>query len=131
MTQSLLLDTHTFAWAVRTPELLTEKARTAILDDDMSILVSAASVWEMAIKFGRGRWPEVEAIVHDLQRALAGLGAWLWPLNGTHGVRAGLLSWSHKDPFDRMLAAVALTDTLTLVTRDRAFRDVPGLSVLW
>lgn len=131
MAQILLLDTHAFAWAVRDPGRLATSARRAIEDEANPLLVSAASAWEMAIKFHSGKWPEVEPIAANLPRALRDIGARIWPVGGPHGIRAGTMSWSHTDPFDRMLAAQALTDQLTLVTKDREFREVPGLNVLW
>jgi PIN domain nuclease of toxin-antitoxin system len=85
----------------------------------------------MAIKHRAGKWPAAEPAVTNLSGALTSIAAWLWPVSGTHAVRAGVLDWSHKDPFDRMLAAVALTDKLTLVSKDREFLGVSGLNVLW
>lgn len=131
MTQTLLLDTHAFVWALRSPELLGQRAVQAIGDPDASLLVSASSVWELAIKHHAGRWPAAAAIVADLAGVLRELGAYVWPITATHAVRAGTMAWRHTDPFDRMLAAIALVDRCTLVTKDRAFRSVPGLDVLW
>ena len=131
MTLSLLLDTHAFVWALNYPHRLGAGARQVIEDPSTPVFVSAASVWEMAIKHRAGKWPEAEPALSTLSGALTSITAWLWPVNGTHAVRAGTLDWSHKDPFDRMLAAVALTDKLTLVSEDREFGDVPELSVLW
>ncbi|HWL46060.1 MAG TPA: type II toxin-antitoxin system VapC family toxin [Ilumatobacter sp.] len=128
---ALLLDTHSFAWSVGKLGRLSAAAREAIEDSESVVMVSAASVWELAIKHQSGKWPGVEPIVQDLQSSLAEIGALLWPVNGTHAVRAGMLAWAHTDPFDRMLAAVALTDKLTFVTKDREFGDVSGLNVLW
>lgn len=131
MAGALLLDTHSFAWAVGRLGRLSASAREAIEQPESVVMVSSASVWELAIKHRSGRWPDVEPIVQDLQGSLAGIGARLWPVAGHHAIRAGGMTWTHTDPFDRMLAAVALTDRFTLVTKDEQFGDVSGLNVLW
>ncbi|MDR2215770.1 MAG: type II toxin-antitoxin system VapC family toxin [Nevskiaceae bacterium] len=128
---TLLLDTHTFVWALSKPDRLSSAARQALENPANALFVSAASVWEMAIKFHRGKWPEAEPLVFGLTPILNRLRAKLWPIDGAHALRAGLLGWSHNDPFDRMLAAQALANQFTLVTQDEAFRNVPALSVLW
>ncbi len=62
--------------------------------------------------------------------ALSALAALPLPMSTPHALLAGGVAWDHRDPFDRLLAAQVICDDLTLVTADRVFDDVPGLSVL-
>jgi PIN domain nuclease of toxin-antitoxin system len=127
----LLLDTHAYVWAVTAPRELSESARSAVADTSNTLLVSAASAWEMAIKHRAGMWPEAEALLGQHDALCARLGAQQHPISAADAVHAGGMAWSHTDPFDRMLAAQALLTHATLVSRDLAFADFPGLKVLW
>lgn len=127
----LLLDTHAYVWAVTAPDELSERARSAIADASNTLWVSAASAWEMAIKHKAGRWPEAETLLAQHDRLCARLGADHHPITSTAAIRAGSLAWTHRDPFDRMLAAQALLGHATLVTRDEVFAGLTGLTVLW
>lgn len=127
----LLLDTHAYAWAVTAPDRLSERARAAIADASNTLLVSAASAWELAIKHRSGKWPAAEPLVSQHAMYCARLRAREHPISAADALRAGTLSWSHPDPFDRMLAAQAMLTNATLVTRDESFTELPGLQVLW
>lgn len=114
--------------------LLPTVARSGIANASGVILVSTASLWEMAYKYGRGRWPEVKPIMDDLAGVIAQERMTALPVSVEHARAAGLLDWAHGDPFDRMLAAQAIAEDATLVTADRAFAAVPpvaGLRILW
>lgn len=128
---TLLLDTHAYVWAVTAPHLLSDRATTTIVDPANTLLVSAASAWEMAIKHRVGKWPEAEVLLDQHDRVVERLGARTQPISAADAIRAGGLSWAHTDPFDRMLAAQALLHSATLVTRDRAFAEVVGIPLLW
>lgn len=127
----LLLDTHAYVWAVTAPHLLSDRAAATIADPANTLLVSAASAWEMAIKHRAGRWPEAEVLLDQHDRVVERLGARTQPISAADAIRAGGLSWAHADPFDRMLAAQALVHQATLVTRDRAFAEISGVPLLW
>lgn len=128
---TLLLDTHAYVWAVTAPQLLSDRAAKAIADTANTLLVSAASAWEMAIKYRAGKWPEAEVLLEQHDNVLERLGAHTQPISAADAIRAGGLTWTHSDPFDRMLAAQALLHSATLVTRDRAFADINGVLLLW
>ncbi|MGQ0624964.1 MAG: type II toxin-antitoxin system VapC family toxin [Sporichthyaceae bacterium] len=127
----LLLDTHAYVWAVTAPAKLSDAAREAIADPLNTLWVSAATAWEMSIKHRSGRFPEAEALLAQHGALCARLGADQHPISADDAIRAGGLSWTHRDPFDRMLAAQALLGQATLVTRDELFTELNGLLTLW
>lgn len=127
----LLLDTHAFVWAASAPGRLGPGARRALEDPTTDLWVSAASAWELATKHRTGRFPEAEALVTSFGGICDRLRARTLSISAHHALRAGGFPWDHRDPFDRMLAAQALLDDLTLVTVDAAFGNLPGLRLLW
>ena len=127
----LLLDTHALLWALTEPHHLSPAASAAIRDPANDLYVSAASAWEIATKQRLGRFSGAASIVAAYPVHLATLRADELAVTGAHALRAGALPADHGDPFDRMLAAQALTEGLTLVSADAAFAAVPGLAVLW
>lgn len=127
----LLLDTHAYAWAVTAPDRLSDRSRAAITDVANLLLVSAATAWELAIKHRSGKWPAAEPLVNHHDLYCRRLGVQEHPITAADALRAGALTWSHPDPFDRMLAAQAMLAGATLVTRDESFTALPGLQVLW
>lgn len=110
----LLLDTHVLVWWLADDETLGDEARSAIVDGNSVVMVSAASVWEIAIKRAAGRLDAPGDLEAQLEQnrfvpLTIGIG---------HAVRAGALPPHHADPFDRMLVAQAELEGLTIVTRD-------------
>lgn len=128
---TLLLDTHVLLWALGAPRRLPEPVRSALADRRTPLLVSAASAFEIATKHRLGRLPEASALVHHFDQQVERLGADQLPISAQHAIAAGSLDWSHRDPFDRMLAAQAMSDGLELVTADPAFSGFAGLSTRW
>jgi len=113
----LLLDTHALIWWLENRVNLSAEARNAISSPASTVMVSAASVWEMSIKRAKGRL-----------RAPDDLGRWIsaedfdeLPVRIVHAEVAGALPLHHADPFDRILIAQAQLEGLTIVTRDKAF----------
>ena len=114
---SLLLDTHVLLWAVAASHRLPDDIRTRLDDPAETLVISAASFWEIAIKSALGR----EDFRVDGARLRAGClaaGYVELPVNGLHGLAAGALPPIHRDPFDRMLVAQARAEGLTLVSAD-------------
>ncbi len=126
----VLLDTHVLLWWLSGEEALSAAARSAIADADNETFVSAASAWEISIKYKQGRLPTAANFVADLDEAIARHGFSAVPITVHHGNRAGALPLHHKDPFDRMLIAQALAESLTLVSNERLF-DNYGVGRLW
>lgn len=126
----LLLDTHAFIWAVTEPSRLGTKARRAIQHADNEVLVSAASAWEIATKHRLGKLIGVDAIVADFCAIIRRLQATELAIGHAHALMAGNYPHPHGDPFDRMLAAQAQIEGLTLVSKDRALRQF-AVDLLW
>ena len=126
-----LLDTHAFAWAVGQPDRLGPRARSTIEDPSSHLLVSAASAWELSAKVRLGRFAEAEPLVAQWGSVVAELGAEPLPITAAHALRAGGLTWTQRDPFDRMLAAQALLEHAVLITRDEAFTALGGIDIVW
>ncbi len=112
---NLLIDTHVLLWALDDDATLSPAARTAIIDGNNVVFVSAATAWEIVIKqaLGKLRAPTGDYL-HELQRHR------FTPLDITteHALAVEGLPPHHADPFDRMLVAQAQVEKLTLVTRD-------------
>jgi PIN domain nuclease of toxin-antitoxin system len=126
----ILLDTHVYFWWATNDRKLSPQAYAAIEDYENQVLVSVVTAWELATKARIGKWPGAAQVVTGIDEALATRGLESLPVNMTHARLAGFLPGTHRDPFDRMLAAQAQTENLLLVTSDRVFRDF-GVQVLW
>ena len=127
----LLLDTHTVLWAITQPTLLSPTARTVITDISNEVLLSAVVPWELSIKHHLGKLPEAAPLLADFPTVVISLAARTLPVEPRHGVLAGSLSWEHRDPFDRMLAAQATLEGAVLVGKDPAFDVLSGLRRIW
>lgn len=114
----LLLDTHVLLWWLQDGSRLTAGAREAISDSASLVHVSAASVWEAAIKVSVGKL----RVVGDLAEAIPASGFIELPIAARHAWQAAALPRLHDDPFDRILVAQAKLEELTIVTHDRALR---------
>jgi len=126
-----LLDTHTFIWAVRDDHKLSNNARMAIKDATAQLYVSVVSAYEITNKYRIGKLPGYEHVAKNYFDFLHELGTIELPVNVRHAHFAGSFEWGHKDPFDRILAAQAYIDNLTLITNDTAFHSLPWITVLW
>jgi len=89
--------------------------------------VSAATAWEVATEWRLGTLQHASAVVHDDRMALNGLAACEIPISGEVARRAGLWDVPPRDPFDRLLAAQAVTDELVLASNDAAFSQFEGV----
>lgn len=127
----LLLDTHAFLWAVQEPAMLSAKARDAVGDAGSQLFVSAVSGFEIANKWRLGKLPGYETVVETYTEIVERLGAEELPVTARHTVFAGRFQWQHRDPFDRLLAAQAACEGLTLVTVDTVFAELPWVETLW
>ena len=119
--------THVLIWTMGSPGKLSAEVRREISRSE--VFVSAATIWEIAIKFTAGKLEHDPAVVlHELRDA----GYDLLPVSGLHAARTADLNALHnKDPFDRMLIAQALCESMTLLTNDGALaRYAPTVRVI-
>ncbi|MFD4182465.1 type II toxin-antitoxin system VapC family toxin [Rhodococcus sp. NPDC058514] len=91
----------------------------------------AASAGGLATKHRLGKLPQAEVLRLGYAEHLARLGATGLPISLRHALEAGGLNWSHRDPFDRMLAVQAMVESATLVTADVVVADVVRVRLLW
>jgi PIN domain nuclease of toxin-antitoxin system len=117
----VLLDTHVLLWWLLDEDVISPAARTAIADEANDTFVSAASVWEIAIKYKTSKLPSATPLMANLENAVRDEGFDGMPVTLRHDELAGSLPLRHKDPFDRMLIAQALAESLTLVSNERLF----------
>ena len=122
----LLVDTHVVIWWLADDPTLAEDVKTQ-LDHEPEVFLSAATVWEVAIKQAIGKLIEPA----DLPERIRDSGLRELPITAQHALTAARLPLLHRDPFDRMLIAQARCEDLTLVTRDPQILryDVPLLRV--
>jgi PIN domain nuclease of toxin-antitoxin system len=124
-TARLLLDTHVFLWWRAEPDRLADEVRAAIAEAEL-VMVSAASAWEAAIKSRLGRLDLPESF----EAGVLASGFERLPIGFSQAEAAAALPLHHRDPFDRMLLAQAVSEGLTLVSHDRQLEPY-GIPVLW
>jgi PIN domain nuclease of toxin-antitoxin system len=122
----LLLDTHALLWALADKRRLSSAARAAISEPANTILVSAVSLWEIAIKSSRGQMQ----VRGDLYDAIERTGFMPLPIGFAETRRIAKLPHHHGDPFDRMLIAQALEHGASLVTSDQAIEHY-RVAIVW
>ena len=102
----------------------------AILNPSNTKLISAASAWEITTKHRLGKLPDADPIASDIPGAIAAQGFQELPVTVAEAARAGALPGPHRDPFDRMLIAQALSRNLVLISNETTF-DRYAISRLW
>ena len=128
----LLLDTHVLLRALLEPQKLSPELRNALEESDNTLVVSAASAWEIATKQRLGRLSMVAADGAAFERMVSADGFEMLPVTAAHAWRAGALTHVHRDPFDRMLAAQSELEAMTLLTRDPVFATLGlGITLHW
>lgn len=126
----LLLDTHAvlFWWAGSAK--LGSRVQEAVGASDASVFLSTASAWEIATKFRIGKLGFVGDPTTHVPRLMEAHGFTFLPVSARHALVAGSLEGDHRDPFDRLIAAQALVEDMTVVTRDPEIAAF-GCEVLW
>jgi PIN domain nuclease of toxin-antitoxin system len=122
----LLLDTHAALWWLSGDERFSDTAAAHLSDASSQVLLSAAVVWEVAIKRSLGK---LEAPA-DFAPTLLGAGVLPLPVSVGHAAAVEELPWHHRDPFDRLLVAQAVLELAAVVSRDPAFLRY-GVPVVW
>ncbi len=122
----LLLDTHAALWWLSGDERFGDMAADHLVDATNQVLLSAAVVWEVAIKRSLGK---LQAPKH-FAPTLLDAGAQPLPVTLDHAAAVEELPWHHRDPFDRLLVAQALIEGAALVSQDEALRPY-GVRLVW
>lgn len=127
---AVLLDTHAWAWSLTGDGRLSQRAVTAIHEAD-GVFVSPISFFEIGQKVRLGKWPEMQPYAEALPSLLEEQGGRVAALSPTVSLSGAMMSWEHRDPFDRLLAATALHYSMPLVSADEIFDTLPGLIRIW
>lgn len=118
-----LLDTHVFLWCLRDDKRLSKQVRTKI-SNATAVYVSSASIWESAIKVKLGK---LEADIDQLVEEISGSGFVELPITAAHAAAVSHLKEIHRDPFDRILIAQAISEPLTFLTADAKLKEYSEL----
>jgi len=118
----VLLDTHVWLWMLAAPERLSKKGRSIVIAAENELVLSAASTWEIAIKFALGTLRLPETPEAYIPRLMARTGVTALPVHVRHALHVATLPKRHRDPFDRLLVAQAQLEDLPILTADPAFR---------
>jgi PIN domain nuclease of toxin-antitoxin system len=122
----LLLDTHAALWWLADDARIGPDAERQVSDETNRVLLSAVVIWEVAIKRSLGR---LQAPT-DLASTLLAAGAQALAVTLDHAAAVEALPWHHRDPFDRLLVAQALTEGAAIVSQDDRLRPY-GVPVVW
>lgn len=116
-----LLDTHVWLWMLSAPERLGTGARSIVEDPRQRLLLSAASSWEIAVKYGTGRLSLPEPPERYVPKQMHRSGVEGLAVEHSHALRVAALAPHHRDPFDRLLLAQSQVESLPIITADPAF----------
>jgi PIN domain nuclease of toxin-antitoxin system len=127
-TDKALIDTQIFLWMASEPHKLSGTARQVC--ESAELVLSVASVWEIAIKSENGRLSLSTPVREFIDRHVRAANVTILPIHLRHALRAAALPGAHKDPFDRMIAAQAMEEGLPCVSSDPALQAL-GAHRLW
>ncbi len=126
----VLVDPHTFLWAFLYDQRLTEKAKHILRSSEDELVFSLVSLWEIAIKIKTGKLNAIGSSVAYIRGEMNDYGMELLPIRYDHILALESLPHHHGDPFDRLLIAQALTESLPILTADKVFARY-GAKVIW
>ena len=126
----VLLDTHTFLWAIRADERLSSRAREIFIAGRNELLLSVASIWEILLKVQVGKIRFEEPAVGYLKRQIFKNNIRMLPILMDHVAHLESLPLHHRDPFDRILVAQSMEENLSLLSADPLMKSY-SVSVLW
>lgn len=125
-----LLDTEAWLWSLTEPERLNTKARALLSDRANMLYLSAASSWEIAIKYAIDKLPLPEPPMTYVPSRMAAQGIHALPIEHVHALRVSELPMHHRDPFDRLIIAQSQIESIPVITADRMFREY-DLTIMW
>jgi PIN domain nuclease of toxin-antitoxin system len=118
----ILLDTHVWLWMIAEPEKLSKHARRHINRDAEELMLSAASSWEISIKWALGKLPLPSAPSEFFSEHMAATKTYPLAIEHSHALRVATLPRHHHDPFDRLLIAQAQVERIPILTADPNFK---------
>jgi len=124
-----LLDTHTLIWFIGGNNELSEAARRSIEGENVTNFVSIASLWEIAIKVSLNKL-ELKTPFNQINMQLLKNGFELLPVTFEDTLTVAALPFHHRDPFDRIIIAQAITNGLTIISKDEHFPSY-GVNLIW
>jgi PIN domain nuclease of toxin-antitoxin system len=127
---NLLLDAHTLIWAVDNPMKLGQQAVVYLESSENNLLLSAGTIWEIAIKVGLKKLAISKPFLQWITQAIADLGLTVIPITVAAADAQIALPNHHRDPFDRLLVAQVQTERVVLVSADAIF-DQYGTQRIW
>ena len=122
---TVLLDTHTWAWALKRDGRLSRKA-AGFIDQADAVFIRPITFFEISQKVRIGKWPEMQPIADRLLDILTEQGGKATVLSPEICLLAGQFDWPHRDPFDRMLAATAIHYAMPFISADSVFDQLAG-----
>ena len=126
----MLLDSHAVLWFILDDPRLSDRARECIVATDSSIYVSPATLWEIAIKIRLGKYQLPEPYESFVDAQLEQNGFEILPILPRHTAVLTSLPFHHRDPFDRLIVAQALRESLPLLSIDTGL-DAYGVTRIW
>lgn len=125
-----LLDTHTFLWFLEGSRSLSKKARMTIENPENNSYISIASIWEIAIKISLGKL-KLDFELEDLKTEILRNSFEILPLDFEHFIELSRLEENHRDPFDRIIISQAISERLSVISKDSNFKLYKNLMLYW
>ena len=126
----ILLDTHALLWIIMDDDRLSNVSREVFLDTNNSLYFSIISLWEICIKRSLNKLTLKDGWLQLIQKEMKNNSIQWLPVEINHCVKIGELPFLHRDPFDRMLIAQAMSENLSILTRDSRFSDYE-INCIW
>jgi PIN domain nuclease of toxin-antitoxin system len=126
----VLIDSHTFIWALLHDHRLTPRAKQVLVSGENELYFSLVSLWEIAIKMKTGKLRTLGSSVAYIREEMNSYSMQLLPIRYEHILQMEALPVHHSDPFDRLLIAQAITESLPILTHDDKFPLYP-VKVIW
>ena len=125
----ILLDTHVLLWLLSDDARLTAEMRESFLDLDNQLYLSIVSLWEMTIKVSLGKLELADKWLDVVQQELTFNNIHWLPIDVAHCTTLETLPFHHRDPFDRMLVAQAMTEKMAIMSNDARIKDYPLICI--
>ena len=126
----VLVDTHTFLWALLKDHRLSARAKQILISREHELYFSLVSLWEIAVKMKIGKLNTVGSSVTYIRDEMAEYGMELLPIRYEHILQLERLPLHHSEPFDRLLIAQAIAESLPILTHDEKFPLYP-VKLIW